>query len=247
MKSMGLKIISSMVLTSGALLAGLLGSWHPRSTVERRPWPMVLEPLGALSIEMPTPTPEYPRYRYSVVAGGIHDLRALAKVTGRDPVVRAHYADIQLPQLRFTRLERDRKAFVSYRVGDTIFWTRHRILLSRGEEILTDGNNYLRGRCGNRISDTPREPVETGMPKRNLDQFEPSLESMLPLPPAPGGTLSPGDPLPAIEVSAVIAPVPEPATVVLCLSGIVALFLKSTLTQRRVRRPGDHRDTATKG
>jgi len=54
--------------------------------------------------------------------------------------------------------------FLSYRVGDAVYWTSRPVRLPHGETLLTDGINYARARCGNRISETPRTPVNDTEP-----------------------------------------------------------------------------------
>lgn len=58
----------------------------------------------------------------------------------------------------------DRMAYMSYRIADKIYWTKHQIKLRRGETILTDGKTQLRGRCGNGISLDPMQPTAEAEP-----------------------------------------------------------------------------------
>ncbi len=58
----------------------------------------------------------------------------------------------------------DRMAYMSYRIADKIYWTKHRIKLRQGETILTDGKTQLRGRCGNGISLDPMQPTDEAEP-----------------------------------------------------------------------------------
>src|SRR3954467_15463587 len=130
-----------------ALLLGLLGACSPRTTVERKPWPSVLEPLAVGPSFAPNPGSGYPRYRYSIVPGGIHNAAELSEVTRNDRVVRRHYSGMDFAAVRFTNLEHDVQGFVSYRVGDNVYWTRHRVHIPQGEEILSDGVQMARVRC----------------------------------------------------------------------------------------------------
>ena len=50
-------------------------------------------------------------------------------------------------------------AYVSYRIGDRVFWTRKPVRIPAGETLLTDGETEIRARCGNAVSDLAREPV----------------------------------------------------------------------------------------
>ena len=98
-------------------------------------------------------------YPYSVVSGGVTTAAELVEASQNDPVVKAHYTGIDAGRLKPTPLGEDRKAYVSYRVQNEVFWTSKPVNLRKGELVLTDGENFVRARCGNRISETPRLPV----------------------------------------------------------------------------------------
>ena len=108
-------------------------------------------------------------YPFSVVPGGAHGREQLAQAISRDSLVARHYSDFDVAKTKVVRLAAAKTAYVSYRVNDKIYWTRNRIMLARGEEVLTDGANYARTRCGNRISED--EPGETS-------DSEPSPEAL---------------------------------------------------------------------
>jgi hypothetical protein len=108
-------------------------------------------------------------YPYSVVPGGVRSREALVAAVA-DPVVAAHYARVDIAHARVTTVPVPRRAYVSYRIGDRVFWTRHTVALRPGERILTDGATEIRGRCGNRISDTPQEPTSPEEPE--LAEFD---------------------------------------------------------------------------
>jgi hypothetical protein len=98
-------------------------------------------------------------YPYSVVSGGVHSTEEFASVRNVDPVVARHYDDVVPGTLRAERVDAPRLAYMSYRVGDQIYWTKRRVILHEGEQILTDGETTIRGRCGNRLSETPMVPT----------------------------------------------------------------------------------------
>jgi hypothetical protein len=100
-----------------------------------------------------------PVHLYSVIPGGVHSKKQLAEVLAHDPVVAGHYANFDLQKLRFVRLRHGRQAYVSFRLGNLIFWTNHKIPLFAGETLLTDGTHYARTRCGNRVSPDPMQPT----------------------------------------------------------------------------------------
>src|SRR6476646_1390278 len=96
-----------------------------------------------------------PVYGYSVVPGGVGSPAALRFAVDADPVVRRHYASFNLAATRVVRLTQPRLAHVSYRIGDSIYWTKRQLLLRAGETMLTDGVHYARTRCGNQLAVAP--------------------------------------------------------------------------------------------
>jgi len=104
-----------------------------------------------------------PYYRYSVVAGGVYSKAEVAQRMEEDSVVRAHYQEVATGELRPRVNGRDRRVYVSYRVGPNVYWTKNPVLLKQNEMVLTDGENEIRTRCGNRISEDPREPVNAAV------------------------------------------------------------------------------------
>ena len=100
----------------------------------------------------------HPYFRYSVIPGGVHSAEDLRRALSNDDIIRAHYADFQSENARVIVLDKDRLAFVSYRIGEKVFWTHKPVHLRKGEELLTDGKHLARTRCGNRISEDLRGP-----------------------------------------------------------------------------------------
>jgi hypothetical protein len=110
--------------------------------------------------EPPAGRPVYP---YSVVPGGVEDARELKWVAEHDPIVAAHYAGFDYDHARVVRLTLAQTAYVSYRIGNRVYWTRHRITLHKGEKLITDGRMTARSRCANRVEEAPQQsasPVE---------------------------------------------------------------------------------------
>jgi hypothetical protein len=105
-----------------------------------------------------------PLYPYSIVPGGVADARELRQAIANDPVVAAHYSKFDLANVRAIRLTGVRFVYVSYRIGDRVYWTRRKLRLADGESLLSDGVNLARTRCGNRISETPLGPVRAADP-----------------------------------------------------------------------------------
>ena len=122
-------------------------------------------------------------YPYSVVPGGVKDPDDLRYKALRDWVVRRHYAHFDFSHARLERATEAREVYLSYRVRDTVFWTRRRIRLHLGELLLTDGKITARARCGNQISDTAKPEVSDEEPDEDiLDQPVAAIESAPSLP-----------------------------------------------------------------
>ena len=186
-------------------------------------------------------------YPYSVVPGGIHSSEGLREAVARDHVVGLHYSHFNLARIRTARLKTAQSAYVSYRIGNKIYWTRRKLKLAKGEEVITDGVHYARTRCGNQISSTPKAPTSIQEPPPQ--RFESPLETVAeppvfpyePIPPAfiqsgssvpsgfippipivilpPGGTNPPGPP------PAPVVAVPEPSTWILLSVGLLAMYV----------------------
>jgi hypothetical protein len=97
-------------------------------------------------------------YPYSVIAGGAQSPQELREAVAVDPVVAQHYADFDITNARRVTLDAPKLVYVSYRIGNKVFWTKHKLALRKGEAMLSDGTNMARTRCGNRISVLPVRP-----------------------------------------------------------------------------------------
>jgi PEP-CTERM motif len=104
-------------------------------------------------------------YPYSVVPGGIHDLQELREAIRRDRLVASHYSDFDFKNARVIELKRGRLAYMSYRLGEKIFWTKRQMALRAGEKLLTDGKVMARTRCGNRVAMLPQKEVSPDEPR----------------------------------------------------------------------------------
>jgi hypothetical protein len=105
-----------------------------------------------------------PVYPYSVVPGGVKDAKELKWAAAHDPVVAAHYAGFDYDHARVVRLVLARTVYVSYRIGNKIYWMRHRITLKKGETIITDGQMIARTRCANRVQEMPQQATSESEP-----------------------------------------------------------------------------------
>jgi hypothetical protein len=100
-----------------------------------------------------------PTFPYSVIPGGIENVTALKSAIARDPVVAANYANFDLSKAHIVKASAESYVYVSYRIGDQVFWTTRRLKIASGEALITDGRYTSRTRCGNLISLTPQKPM----------------------------------------------------------------------------------------
>jgi hypothetical protein len=130
-------------------------------------------------------------YPFSVVPGGVYSAEELARSRRIDPVVARHYAGLGT-NVTVQKTVRDTYMYVSYRKEDKVYWTKGKHRIKQGEYVVSDGQNFVRARCGNRLSAVPQEPV--------MNADEPA-DDRLDKPGAPGDTYlasvepSPGEPL----------------------------------------------------
>ena len=107
---------------------------------------------------------ERPVYPFSIVAGGVRSAEEVQDAIRADQLVAKHYGDLNVGRILNVRLEQPRLAYVSYRRDDKIYWTRKALRIPAGEDVLSDGANLVRARCGNRLSELPQEPVSEDEP-----------------------------------------------------------------------------------
>jgi len=138
-----------------------------------------------------------PLFHYSIIPGGIQSSKELQNAVAHDPVVAAHYAGFNLRKACVTTIEQDRDVYVSYRVGEKVFWTKKPLRLAKGETVITDGAHMARARCGNRISEIPMEPISPAEPQPEALETaqnpgpltDPGPAFELPLDPPPGTSI----------------------------------------------------------
>jgi hypothetical protein len=114
--------------------------------------------------EAPEPPTGRLVYRYSVIPGGAYNASELTEAIDRDPVVAAEYRGVAARGVHAEVVPADRMAYMSYRIANKIYWTKHQIKLRRGETVLTNGDTMLRGRCGNEIALDPMQPTAEAEP-----------------------------------------------------------------------------------
>jgi hypothetical protein len=121
-------------------------------------------------------------YPYSIIPNGVFSGKELRTVLLSDPIAAAHYADFRVESARAIHLNRATQFYVSYRLGNRIYWTAKKLTLPKGETILTDGEHALRSRCGNRISEFPAGPTSAAEPLAELTGA-PFVPSRIDIPP----------------------------------------------------------------
>ncbi|MBV9303040.1 MAG: hypothetical protein JOY62_08985 [Acidobacteriaceae bacterium] len=151
-----------------------------------------------------------PKYPHSVVPGGLYGPAELQAVTQKDALVREHYADFNTHRAQLVKLTDDEYQYVSFRIGNGIYWTKKKLRIPKGEILLTDGNNFARTRCGNRLSEIPKTPTTPQQPADlvlSLPPFQPEDLPQLSL--VDGGPALPGvGPKAPAFIPAPVAPVP---------------------------------------
>ncbi len=171
----------------GTLLAGVcwqsaahyfsLPFWHASQVLPPSYWVRanIHNDLALAAARSAKPTKSLARipgvYPYSVVPGGVKDPDLLRYAALHDYVVRRHYARFDYSHAHLVRATEAREVYLSYRIRDSVYWTRRRIRLHVGELLLTDGKITARARCGNQISDTAKPEVSNEEPAEEvLDQ-----------------------------------------------------------------------------
>lgn len=145
------------------------------------------ERLVTLNDALSQAEPSRPVYPYSVVPGGVEDAKELKWVAEHDPIVAAHYAGFNYERARVVRVTLARTVYVSYRIGNHIYWTRRRVKLHKGEKLITDGRMTARGRCANRVEEVPQQAASAAEPPpQKFDEpVAPALGTALQGPPVP--------------------------------------------------------------
>jgi len=131
-------------------------------------------------------------FPYSVIPGGVRDAKELGSAAANDPVVAEHYAGFRIARAHTLRLDRPTMMYVSYRLKNRVYWTRNRMTIPAGETLISDGENYARVRCGNRLSPVATFPVSLSEPsaeKLETPAFVPPL--LANLSPREGFTVDP--------------------------------------------------------
>lgn len=125
-------------------------------------------------------------YPYSVIPGGVESVRELRSALAHDAVAARHYQGFDVSKARLIRLTQDRETYVSYRMGNRVYWTSKKLKLRKGETILTDGRHDARTRCGNRLSNTPSKETSPKEPSpEEMEAMQDPAYLVRETPPAP--------------------------------------------------------------
>ena len=120
--------------------------------------------LATASVSAPLTLPRRVVYPYSVIPGGVQTPDDLRQVSEHDRVVGGHYTGFDFRHARIVELDQPKLVYLSYRMGDKVFWTGKRVSLHKGEKLITDGKTTARTRCANQISETAQPAVSPAEP-----------------------------------------------------------------------------------
>jgi hypothetical protein len=200
--------------------------------------------------------PQRTVYPYSVIPGGVASPEELKTIIKRNPEIARHFEDFDLEKAKLLRVATPRSVYVSYRFGNLIFWTTRKLSLKEGEYLITDGTRTIRGRCGNDVSEIPKEPTSPAepttreleaplppsvVPPPDLTGLPPNITVSTNPPNPPPGNVPPtaySGPPPAYPIidpsggfqsapSSPLAPTPEPSSLLLLSLGGTAIAVKS--------------------
>jgi hypothetical protein len=190
-----LSVLSTFVFREVSQLSRSDDSSSNVPTTGSTSWPLNWNWNDAGSSPAAALNAEHPVYPYSVIPGGAHSSRELIEAVKREPVVASHYAEFAVGNARVIGIARDTQVYVSYRLGNQIYWTKKRVTLHKGETLLSDGKYLARTRCGNRISEIPTDPTSPSEPEEKVLNHplppripETTTDSPLPWPIWPSGS-----------------------------------------------------------
>jgi hypothetical protein len=197
-------------------------------------------------------------YPYSVIPGGVHNPDELKHAMESDPVVSRHFRGFDYRHAHLVKVSAEQAMYVSYRIGDRVYWTRRKVSLHPGETLITDGTMVARTRCGNRLA---RVPMGPGSP---LEPPPDELEGAIPLrdPVSTPPTIATANPAPERLSPAVNTPkkhggwwfipppiyvptgssgssggplavTPEPGSILLVSSGLAAVYWRSRKARKK--------------
>ncbi len=197
-------------------------------------------------------------YPYSVIPGGVGNSDELKRAMEYDPVVSRHFRGFDYRRAHLVKVSAEQAMYVSYRIGNKVYWTRRKVSLHPGETLITDGTIAARTRCGNRVAAVP---LDTGSPlEPSPDELEWPILPRDPVPTPPAlATLNPSpEKLPPAVTPAAkhkgwwflppiyippgssggggggpLAVTPEPGSILLISSGLAAVYWRSRKARRK--------------
>jgi hypothetical protein len=218
---------------------------HP-SQARQSDWRPLPRPVGRIT------------YPYSVIPGGVLNPDELKHAVEYDPVVSRHFQGFDYQHAHLVKVSAKQALYVSYRIGDRVYWTRRKVSLPPGETLITDGTIAARTRCGNRVA---RVPLGPSSPLEPLpDELEGAIPLRDPVPTPP--TISTANPAPETASPVVNSPkkagwwwfipppiyiptgssgssggplavTPEPGSILLISSGLAAVYWRSRKARKK--------------
>ena len=194
-------------------------------------------------------------YPYSVIRGGVLNPDELKHAMEYDPVVSRHLRGFDYQRAHLVKLTEEQAMYVSYRIGDRVYWTRRKVSLHRGETLITDGAIVVRTRCGNRVAPAPLDTGSSLEP--SAYEFEQPFipRDPDPTPPVLATASAAPDKLPPALIAPVkgagwwfippfayipsggsggpLAVTPEPGSLLLISSGLAAVYWRSRKARRK--------------
>jgi PEP-CTERM motif len=95
--------------------------------------------------------------RHYVVCRGVPSIAQYNQVMRADATVRKLYS--VMGPVQITTLDNSEFAYDSYRVGNSIYWTKKTKFIPAGEPVISDGKWAILMRCGNLIALDPQYPI----------------------------------------------------------------------------------------
>lgn len=167
-----------------------------------------------------------------------------------DPVVARQFEGFDFQHARLMQVSQKESMYVSYRIGQKVYWTRKKVAIRPGETLISDGRMTVRARCGNRVAATP---LNSGSPlEPPAEDFDRPYEAMITAPEtaAPVLTAAPsslpgptaakrkwwllplfaaplaalGDPGSRSSAHDPLAVTPEPGSMLLLVSGMAGVY-----------------------
>lgn len=162
-----------------------------------------------------------------------------------DPQLMEHYRYFDWEKAVVVANPQDWYSSVLYKKSGKVYWTKKRLLIKKGEKLLTDGKSLVRTYCCNQIDLAPPGPFLPPPDEPPPEEIQPPEAPAMPdfppptidIPPSLTIAIPPPAPLPVVPLkplpigsakqrsSRVPIPVPAPGTFILLVFGLGALAL----------------------